>query len=50
LPTKGPFLATRELVRRVAADCTVEVDANAYSVPRRGLLASAASRLDRSSS
>jgi hypothetical protein len=32
LPTKGPFLATRELVRRVAADCTVEVDANAYSV------------------
>jgi len=35
LPAKGPFLATRELVRRVAADCTVEVDANAYSVPWR---------------
>lgn len=30
-----PFLAARDLVRRVGSDCTVEVDANAYSVPWR---------------
>jgi transposase len=27
-----PFRATRELIRRVGSDCTVEVDGNAYSV------------------
>ena len=31
----GPFLVTRELVRRVGADCAVEVDGVAYSVPWR---------------
>jgi hypothetical protein len=30
-----PFQATRELVRKVQADCAVEVDGNAYSVPWR---------------
>jgi len=28
-----PFLASRELVRKVTSDCSVEVDGNAYSVP-----------------
>ena len=31
----GPFLAMRELSRRVGSDCAVEMDANAYSVPWR---------------
>jgi transposase len=31
----GPFLATRELSRRVGPDCAVEFDTNAYSVPWR---------------
>ena len=35
LPDRGPFLAARELSRRVGADCAVEVDTNAYSVPWR---------------
>ena len=35
LPGRGPFLAARELSRRVGADCAVEVDTNAYSVPWR---------------
>ena len=30
-----PFAAVRELVRKVQADCAVEVDGNAYSVPWR---------------
>ena len=30
-----PFHAARELVRRVQADCAVEIDGNAYSVPWR---------------
>jgi hypothetical protein len=30
-----PFAAVRELVRKVQADCVIEVDGNAYSVPRR---------------
>jgi transposase len=30
-----PFEATRELVRKVSADCAIEVDGNAYSVPWR---------------
>ena len=30
-----PFHATRELIRRVQADCAVEVEANSYSVPWR---------------
>ena len=30
-----PFRATRELIRRVGSDCTVEIDSNAYSVPWR---------------
>jgi len=36
-PTAGipPFLASRELVRKVTSDCSVEVDGNAYSVPWR---------------
>ena len=36
-PTDGrpPFRQIRELVRRVQADCSVEVDTNAYSVPWR---------------
>lgn len=29
----APFLASRDLVRRVSSDCAVEVDGNAYSVP-----------------
>ena len=35
LPGHGSFLATRDLVRRVGADCTIEVDGSAYSVPWR---------------
>ena len=31
----GPFHATRELVRTVQGDCSVEVDTNFYSVPWR---------------
>jgi transposase len=31
----GRFLALRELTRRVSADCAVEVEGNAYSVPWR---------------
>jgi hypothetical protein len=30
-----PFTAVRELVRKVQADCAIEVDGNAYSVPWR---------------
>ena len=30
-----PFYADRELIRRVQADCAVEIDGNAYSVPWR---------------
>ena len=30
-----PFVTARELVRKVQADCAVEVDGNAYSVPWR---------------
>jgi transposase len=30
-----PFRTTRELIRRVGSDCTVEVDGNAYSAPWR---------------
>jgi transposase len=30
-----PFRTARELIRRVGSDCTVEIDANAYSVPWR---------------
>ena len=30
-----PFTAARELVRKVQADCVIEVDGNAYSVPWR---------------
>ena len=30
-----PFAAARELVRKVQADCAIEVDGNAYSVPWR---------------
>jgi transposase len=32
---RPPFRQVRELVRRVQADCTIEVDANSYSVPWR---------------
>ena len=35
LPQCGPFLAARELSRRVGPDCAVELDTNAYSVPWR---------------
>ncbi len=35
LPCCGPFLAARELSRRVGADCAVELDTNAYSAPWR---------------
>jgi transposase len=31
----APFLSARDLLRRVGADCAVEVDSNAYSVPWR---------------
>jgi transposase len=34
-PHCGPFLAMRELSRRVGPDCAVELDTNAYSVPWR---------------
>ena len=30
-----PFHVARELIRRVQADCAVEIDGNAYSVPWR---------------
>jgi transposase len=30
-----PFMSARDLLRRVGADCAVEVDGNAYSVPWR---------------
>lgn len=30
-----PFLSSRDLVRKVSSDCSVEVDGNAYSVPWR---------------
>lgn len=30
-----PFRTTRELIRQVGSDCTVEIDGNAYSVPWR---------------
>jgi hypothetical protein len=30
-----PYAASRELVRKVQADCAIEVDGNAYSVPWR---------------
>jgi hypothetical protein len=30
-----PFQAARELIRRVQADCAVEIDGNAFSVPWR---------------
>ena len=30
-----PFMTARDLVRRVGADCAIEVDGNAYSVPWR---------------
>jgi transposase len=33
LAGRPPFAPTRELIRVVAADCCVEVDTNAYSVP-----------------
>jgi transposase len=32
---RPPFRQVRELVRRVQADCAVEIDSNAYSVPWR---------------
>jgi Mu transposase, C-terminal domain len=35
LAGRPPFRQTRELIRRVQADCCVEVDGNAYSVPWR---------------
>jgi transposase len=35
LDGRPPFEQTRELVRRVASDCSIEVDTNAYSVPWR---------------
>ena len=35
LPRCGPFMAMRELSRRVGPDCAVEMDTNAYSVPWR---------------
>lgn len=34
-PGRGSFMATRDLVRRVGADCAVEVDCAAYSAPWR---------------
>ena len=30
-----PFVTARDLLRRVGADCAIEVDGNAYSVPWR---------------
>ena len=30
-----PFISARDLLRRVGADCAIEVDGNAYSVPWR---------------
>jgi transposase len=35
LAGRAPFRQMRELIRRVQADCCVEVDSNAYSVPWR---------------
>jgi hypothetical protein len=31
----APFITARDLLRRVGADCAIEVDGNAYSVPWR---------------
>ncbi len=35
LDGRPPFRQVRDLVRRVQADCTIEVDGNSYSVPWR---------------
>jgi transposase len=35
LDGRPPFRQVRELVRRVQADCAIEIDANSYSVPWR---------------
>jgi hypothetical protein len=35
LPRCGPFLAMRDLSRRVGSDCAVEFDTNGYLVPWR---------------
>ena len=35
LDGRPPFRQVRELVRRVQADCAIEVDSNSYSVPWR---------------
>src|SRR3546814_21102896 len=35
LDGRPPFRQVRDLIRRVQADCCVEVDTNAYSVPWR---------------
>jgi hypothetical protein len=35
LDGRPPFRQVRELVRRVQADCAIEVDGNSYSVPWR---------------
>ena len=35
LDGRPPFCQVRELVRRVQADCAIEVDGNSYSVPWR---------------
>ena len=35
LADRPPFINARDLLRRVGADCAVEVDGNAYSVPWR---------------
>ena len=35
LDGRPPFRQTRDLVRRVQADCCIELDTNAYSVPWR---------------
>jgi hypothetical protein len=32
---RAPFAQTRELTRRVQADCAIAIDANSYSVPWR---------------
>jgi hypothetical protein len=32
---RPPFRQVRELVRRVQADCTIQIDANSYSAPWR---------------
>jgi transposase len=33
LAGRPPFISARDLLRRVGADCAIEVDSNAYSVP-----------------